>query len=108
MPIITNAVRYPLNLSVLSETLRTREPSERDTHILVINMVEPWVSPMDESFRSGDLSNEEEEEEVEGVHDDRPAMGTTGLAKNRKAVNVVGSGELAKKRGYPWPFPSFL
>lgn len=38
-------------------------------------MVEPWVPPMDESLRNDDLGDEEEEEE-EGVHDDRPAMDT--------------------------------
>jgi len=59
-------------------------------------VVEPRVSPMDESFRSSDLGDEEEEEEqgrVQGVHDDRPAMDTTE-GKESKGREGRGSGEL--------------
>lgn len=45
--------------------------------IWVLSMVGPWVMAMNESLRSGDLGDEEEEEYDERVHGDRPAMNTT-------------------------------
>ena len=38
---------------------------------------------MGESVRSGDLSDEEEEEKQEGVHGDRPAMDTTEARESK-------------------------
>jgi len=58
MASMTNAVRYPLN-------------------VRIVNVVEVWISPMDESFRSGDVGDEEEDEKEERVHDDPIAMDVT-------------------------------
>ena len=34
----------------------------RKTNVWIISVVEPWVAPVDESFRSSDLGDEEEQE----------------------------------------------
>lgn len=50
--------------------------SGQETHVRVVNVVKPGISPVSERLRSGDLDDEEEKEEEERVHDDRPAMDT--------------------------------
>lgn len=50
------------------------EYRRRDTHVWVVNMVESWVPPVDESLRGSDLADKAEKEKDEGVHCDRPAM----------------------------------
>jgi hypothetical protein len=66
-------------------------------------MVEPWVPPMDESLRNDDLGDEEEEEE-EGVHDDRPAMDTAEGEGVVGVVEIVDRGKWQKKGDRPLPF----
>jgi len=49
----------------------------QDTHVRIVNVVEMWISPVDESLHSGDLGDEEEEEKEQRVHDDLRATDTT-------------------------------
>lgn len=59
---------------------------------------------MNESVRGGDLGDEEQEHKQDGVHDDRPAMGT---AERKESRGREGRGEWEtsrKRRGRLLPF----
>jgi len=79
MASMADAVHHPLDLGVHSPIRHSEQANSlsRDTHVWVLSMVEPWVMAANDSLRSGDLGDEEEEEYDERVHGDRPAMDTT-------------------------------
>jgi len=51
--------------------------SHHPLNVWIYGMVEPRVMPMYEGLRSSNPGDEEEQEQ-EGVHDDRPAMDAIG------------------------------
>lgn len=70
-------------------------------------MVEPRVMPMYEGLRSSNLGDEEEQEQ-EGVHDDRPAMDAIGDDICKKTVKIVGSRKSAEEEGVAFEVLSAL
>jgi len=72
----------------------------------VFSVVEPWVMAMDESLRSGDLGDEEEEEYDERVHGDRPATSSTTEDRRPKGRGGRRQSGLQEKAGAPFaPLP---
>lgn len=67
-------------------------------------MVEPRISPVNESLRSSDLCDEEQEYKQDGVHDDRPAMGTAELKELRGREGRGGWKTSRKRKGRLLPF----
>jgi len=67
--------------------------------VWAVGTIKPWVSAMDESVRDGDLGDEAEEEQDEGVHYyDRPAMETMRGEEPEMACRSCGQWRTGKRK----------